>query len=211
MATKNTASTSSVLPRVKKWTQLCPEDFTNPSISPSGSPVTKRRHSAPPEQLLFHTYPHIQQSSSNQPHGAPATDPPSRLIFHHHPYMNKTSGSGRRNSQPSMMPPPVLRRGSTPSVMQAHVAPGPSRRRLSLPHNTVGGADSLPKSSSPALQPPYTTTAPSSAAAPGKLAEFNNMNPLIKIVEEEMAHAQEFEIHKIHSATAKMHISNLLV
>lgn len=214
-------------PKVKKWTQLSPEDFTNAGISP----VVKRRHSAPPDQLLFHTYP-LQQAQTATTTTATTTttsQPTSasdsfRYVFHHHPYMNK-GNSGRGNSTsstPLISPPPFLRRGSTPAVTMTAPAqptqPGPTRRRLSLPHN------SPQNNSRPKQAPPQPIFSP--PPLPGKLAQFK-MTPLIEIVEEEMAHAKEHEthhskehemqhskeheMHRIHEATAKMHISNLIV
>jgi len=124
---------------------------------------------------------------------------------------------GRRNSATAgttpLPPPAPARRGSTPSLFQLppptqqSSASGPAKRRLSLPHNAY---DKLASLSAPqtllALDP-----LPPAPPVPLKLVQYK-LCPLIEIVEEEIEqHAKEFELHKIHEATAKMHISNLIV
>lgn len=211
--------------QVKKWTQLSPEDFT---IAAGNTPSVKRRHSAPPDQLLFHTYPHNNnQNTTNPPpnNNQNATsssnnEPSQRYVFHHHPYMSK----GRRNSSagtPSPPPPSpavLARRGSTPAATtlppptSQFSAPGP-RRRLSLPHNSYNKQQQLP-SIPPPSRTKLTNSPPSQLppvpSVPLNLSQYK-LCPLIEIVEEEIEHAKEFEMHKIHEATAKMHISNLIL
>jgi len=101
-----------------------------------------------------------------------------------------------------------------------------SIRRLSLPHNSYQKPLApLPNNPTPNIPlaplsntpPPNIPLAPLLDALPPtpplqqKFAQFK-LCPLIEIVEEEIEqHAKEFEMHKIHEATSKMHISNLLV
>jgi len=235
-------------PKVKKWTQLCPEDF---SISSGNTPSVKRRHSAPPDQLLFHTYPHALNSSSanngsthynnnnnsnnnsSQQGLSSVSEPSHRYVFHHHPYMSK----GRRNSTtPTPSPPLMTRRGSNPppvpqSLMSSTAGPMKPSRRLSLPHNAYSNSNNSNNSTNnnnnnnnnnkqlpalldiPAPRGDFSRSrSPSSSPSsiPLQLSQYK-LCPLIEIVEEEIEHAKEFEMHKIHEATAKMHISNLLL
>jgi len=219
--------------KVKKWTQLRPEDFTNggmkSSSSSSSSSSSVRRHSAPADEISSHVShnPHHnkEKDRDNGDHereynDSLSLDTHSRFVFHHHPYMSTHPGKSRLSSSSSpthSSSSPTLREGrAVRRASNATLHPPPCwspLRRLSLPHPSLIYPRDIDNNNYNTHNDSYNNQQHYPNENDNEQYQLHGkLYPLLKIVEEdqdEMENARESFAQK--KTSTKMSISNLVV